>query len=56
MNSKTYQLTIRPEHDASDVDGIRRVRLLLKRMLRTLRIRCLSIVEATEATETNCND
>jgi hypothetical protein len=50
---KRYTLVIQPEMDHSDVDGIRRLRLALKRMLRSLGIRCLHIQEAAGSTETH---
>lgn len=44
-----YELTLEAEHDPSDVDGIRRMKLMLKRLLRTHRLRCLSIVPKQES-------
>lgn len=46
----TYLLRIRPERDASDPGGIKRVRSLLKVMLRSFGLRCVEIAP-TNATE-----
>lgn len=40
-NRPTYLLTLRPEWDGTDPDGIRRLRALLKAALRSYRLRCL---------------
>jgi len=45
MNHKACTLTMMSETDHSEVDGIRRLRLALKRMLRSLGIRCLEFGE-----------
>jgi len=47
----TYRLTIQPLDDQSDRDGIRRLRLLLKRLLRGYRLKCLAVVEVEGSTE-----
>jgi hypothetical protein len=39
----TYIITVRPEQQPDDPDGIRRLRELLKRLLRSFGMRCLSI-------------
>ena len=39
-----YTLTVTPLPDASDPKGVRRLRALLKRLLRSDRMRCVSCV------------
>lgn len=41
VDRPTYCLTLRPEPDSSDPDGVRRLRALLKAALRSYRLRCL---------------
>lgn len=48
MESPKYLLAVRPLPDDSDVEGVRRLRSLLKIMLRTFRIRCVSCEPWTE--------
>jgi hypothetical protein len=44
MNPPTYQLELQPLPDKSDPQGIRRLRLLLKELLRCHRMRVVSIL------------
>jgi hypothetical protein len=41
-------LTIHADTDPTDPDGIRRLRLVLKRLLRAHRLKCLAIVPVHE--------
>lgn len=48
MEQPKYVLAIRPLPDPTDVDGIRRLRAMLKSMLRGYRLRVVSCVEWKE--------
>ena len=41
-----FSLTLEGEHDTSDPDGYRRVKLLLKRLLRSHNLKCVAIAPA----------
>jgi hypothetical protein len=43
----TYRLVLRPLPDPSDADGIRRLRMALKALLRSYRLRCCAIEAVT---------
>ena len=48
-HAPTYRLLVRPLPDATDPEGYRRLRALLKTMLRGYRIRCCSFEAVTTA-------
>ena len=48
-----FLLTLQAEHDPTDLDGIRQLRLLLKRLLRSHRLRCLAVVPVEELDKTD---
>ncbi len=43
IDRPTYTLTLRPEPDPGDPDGIRRLRAALKRLLRCYGLRCIAL-------------
>ncbi len=44
MTKPRYQLLIEVQHQADDPDGVRRLRMALKRLLRSFGLRCVSVV------------
>jgi hypothetical protein len=56
MNPPTYQLELRPLPDKSDPQGIRRLRILLKRLLRSHRMRCVAIRPANGNRQCNSDE
>lgn len=43
MAKPRYQLLIEVQHQANDPDGVRRLRMALKRLLRSFGMRCVTV-------------
>ena len=48
MTKPRYQLLLEVQHQADDPDGTRRLRMLLKRMLRSFGLRCITATPVDE--------
>lgn len=52
MTKPRYQLLIEVQHQADDPDGTRRLRLVLKRLLRSFGLRCVTVTPVPEPNPT----